>query len=274
LIFANRWRKFGGKSGEIAAGVCPMRRPIIAGNWKLHGKRAEARELVREVVKNCRDVTEVDIVVCPTFTSLDAVSQIIHETNVALGAQNCYFEEKGAYTGEISPGMLKELDCAYCIIGHSERRQFFGETDEGVSKKAHSLHQAGITPIVCVGELLEERQAGKTMDVILGQLRAGLCELTAEQIVRTVIAYEPVWAIGTGMTATPAQAQEVHAAIRAELVALFGPVAANAVRIQYGGSVKPDNVQELMAQPDIDGALVGGASLRADSFCALVKFQE
>ena len=251
-----------------------MRKPIIAGNWKLNCNQAEARELARGVLEQCKGVDNVDIVLAPTFTSLNAVAETIRGTNVQLAAQNCYHEEKGAYTGEIGPMMLKEAGCTYCIIGHSERRQYFAETDQGINQKAQALYAAGLLPIICVGEVLEERKADKTKDVVLGQLRGCLNELSRDQVIQTVIAYEPVWAIGTGEVATPDQAQEVHAAIREELKQLYDADLAEAVRIQYGGSVKPDNVKNLMSQPDLDGALVGGASLKADSFSALIRFQE
>lgn len=251
-----------------------MRRPFIAGNWKLNGNKAQARELAQGLVESLKGVNDVDIAVCPVFTSLDTVNDVIDGSNIALGAQNCYFEESGAFTGEVAPGMLKEAGCTCCIIGHSERRQYFGETDENVNKKAQALYDAGLTPIICIGETLDERKSGNTMDVVLGQLRGCLNGLPREKVIETVIAYEPVWAIGTGETATPDQAQEVHAAIRKELANLFDQELADAVRIQYGGSVKPNNVKDLMAQPDLDGALVGGASLKVDSFTQLVRFKE
>ena len=251
-----------------------MRTPIIAGNWKMNKTIHEAVELVKAIQAPLSMIDGVTSVVCPTAVCLPAVKEAIGDAEIGLGAQNMYFEEKGAYTGEIAPSMLKEAGCAYCIIGHSERRQFFGETDELINRKATALYRAGLLPIICVGELLEERKAGRTMDVVLGQLRGCLQELPRENVLETVIAYEPVWAIGTGETATPEQVQEVHAAIRGELASLYDQEVADAVRIQYGGSVKPGNVKELMANADVDGALVGGASLKADSFAALIRFQE
>ena len=249
-----------------------MRRPIIAGNWKLNCNQAGARALAQGLVDAIGNETDVESAVCPTFTSIGAVQETIAGSNIQLGAQNCYFEEGGAFTGEISPGMLKEAGCVYCIIGHSERRQYFGETDEGINKKAQALYAQGLKPIICVGENLGQRESGQTLDVVLGQLRGCLKDLPKDKMLETVIAYEPVWAIGTGKVATPEQAQEVHAAIRGELTALFDEEVSGAVRIQYGGSVKADNVKILMSQQDIDGALVGGASLKVDDFKAIVKF--
>ncbi len=251
-----------------------MRRYILAGNWKMNNNQADAKALVEALKPLVKDATEVDVVVGPVFTSIAAVAEAISGTNIELSAQNCHWEDSGAFTGEISPSMLKEAGCQYCIIGHSERRQYFGETDENINKKAKALYEQGIKPIICCGETLEEREAGKTMDVVSGQLKGCLADLPADKMKETVLAYEPVWAIGTGKVATKEQAQEVHAMIRGLLVELFGDEVAQAVRIQYGGSVKPDNVKELMAQEDIDGALVGGAALKADSFSAIVNFQK
>lgn len=249
-----------------------MRTPIIAGNWKLNKTRAEAEALARGVVEATRDVKNIEIVLCPVYTSLDAVQRIIAGTQVKLGAQDCYWEENGAFTGEVSPSLLKDAGCSYIIIGHSERRQFFGETNETVNRKVKAVLASGLTPIMCVGETLAEREAGKMQAVVADHVRNGLAGLGAQEIEKVVIAYEPVWAIGTGKTATPGQAQEVHALIRQILKEIVGAEAAEKVRIQYGGSVKPDNAKELMGQPDIDGALVGGASLKADSFAGIIKY--
>jgi len=249
-----------------------MRTPIIAGNWKLNNTRSQAESLARGVVEATRDVTDVEIVLCPVYTSLEPVRKALEATAVKLGAQDCFWEESGAFTGEVSPSLLKDAGCAYVIIGQSERRQYFGETNEPVNKKVKAALAAGLTPIVCVGETLPEREAGKGEAVVRDHVVTGLAGLSPEQIGNLVIAYEPVWAIGTGKVATPEQAQDVHQLIRKLLVEMAGQVVADKVRIQYGGSVKPDNVQALMAKPDIDGALVGGASLKADSFAALVKF--
>jgi len=232
----------------------------------------EARELVKALKDKVADVTDVEIVVAPTFTALLAVAEVIKGSNVKLAAQDMYWEEKGAFTGEISPLMLKDVGCQYVIIGHSERRAYFSETNETVNKKVKAAHAHSLNPIVCVGEILEERESGVTKDVIKDHVVNGLAGLTDEQMLKTVIAYEPVWAIGTGKTATPDQAQEVHRFIRELLVDMYSSAVAEAVRIQYGGSVKPDNAAQLMAQPDIDGGLIGGASLDADSFTQIVKF--
>ncbi len=249
-----------------------MRKPIIAGNWKMNKTAGEAVELVTALKAKVADVTDVDIVVGPTFTVLSAVAAVINGSNVKLAAQDMYWEEKGAFTGEISPVMLKDVGCQYVIIGHSERRAYFSETNETVNNKVKAAHAYSLKPIVCVGEKLEERESGIMKDVVKDHVVNGLAGLTEEQMFNTVIAYEPVWAIGTGKTATPEQAQEVHKFIRGLLAEIFSPAVAEAVRIQYGGSVKPDNVAELMGQPDIDGGLIGGASLDADSFTQLVKF--
>jgi triosephosphate isomerase len=234
----------------------------------------EAVELVKGLIPLVKDNKDVDVVVGPVFTSISAVVETVKGTNIGVAAQNCHWEEQGAFTGEISVPMLKAAGVKYCIIGHSERRQFFGETDEKINKKAQALYKHGLIPIICCGELLEERKANKTLEVVGGQLRGCLKDLPADKMMDTVIAYEPVWAIGTGEVASPAQAQEVHAMIRGLLKELYGAKVADAVRIQYGGSVKPDNVKELMSQTDIDGALVGGAALKADSFAAIVNFQK
>ena len=248
-----------------------MRTPIIAGNWKMNKTRPEAAELIEGLKPLVADSSAVEVVVCPTFTALESVAGLIEDTNIKLGAQNCYFKASGAYTGEISVGMLKDIGCEYCIIGHSERRQYFGETDEGVNKKAKALLEAGIKPIICVGESLEQRKGAETQKVVDAQIRGAYDGLTAEQAAITVIAYEPIWAIGTGETATPEMAQEVHGAIRALLVELYGADTAAAIRIQYGGSMKPANAAELRGQEDIDGGLIGGAALKPDDFAGIVN---
>ncbi len=247
------------------------RRIIIAGNWKMNKNIGESIELASSIKRSLYDVEEVEIVVCPPFTSLSDVNEITMETNIKLGAQDCYWEKEGAFTGEISAPMLKSIGCEYCIIGHSERRQFFGETNETVNKKLKVLLKEGIKPIVCVGEKLEERKSGKTFDVVKDHVMNSLAGISKEEMLRTVVAYEPVWAIGTGVNATKEQAQEVHKYIRTLLVQMHGEEVARSVRIQYGGSVKPENIKELISQEDVDGALVGGASLKADSFVQLVK---
>ena len=245
--------------------------PFIAGNWKMNETIAEAIALVEALKAEIQGVSGVDIAVAPTFTALDRVAGAVKGSNIQLAAQNVHWEKSGAFTGEIAPAMLSEIGCAWAIIGHSERRQFFGETDEGVNKRARAAIANGIGAIVCVGETLDEREAGKTLEVVGRQVTEGLKGMSAEDSRLLVIAYEPVWAIGTGTVATTAQAQEVHAHIRQLLKAQFGDEAGAAVRIQYGGSVKPSNAAELLAQPDINGALVGGASLKAADFAAIIK---
>ena len=249
------------------------RTPLIAGNWKLNKTTAEAVALATEIRAGA-DGPAVDVLVSPVFTVLAAVAKALEGSKVLLAGQNMHSELSGAYTGEIAPTMLKDVGCSHVILGHSERRQYFGETDEGVAKKTKVALDNGLLPISCVGELLEEREDGKTMDVVGRQVDAVLNALTAEEAAKVVIAYEPVWAIGTGKVATPEQAQEVHAFIRTRVAAAHGQAVADAVRILYGGSVKPDNVKDLMALPDVDGALVGGASLKADSFLKLVHFEK
>ena len=250
-----------------------MRRPIIAGNWKMNKTVGEAVELVTALKGKVADVTDVDIVVGPVFTVLSSVAKVIKGTNIKLAAQDMYWEESGAFTGEVSPVMLKDVGCEYVIIGHSERRAYFSETNETVNNKVKAAHEHSLKPIVCVGETLEERESGTMKDVIKDHVVNGLAGLTEEQMLNTIVAYEPVWAIGTGKTATPDQAQEVHAFIRELLTEMFSSSVAEAVRITYGGSVKPANIAELMAQADIDGGLIGGAALDADSFTQIVKFR-
>jgi triosephosphate isomerase len=248
-----------------------MRKLIIAGNWKLNNTSQQAIELVTLLKRNLSDVTDVDIVVCPVATALTDVRDVLLETNIGLGAQNVYWEDSGAFTGEISAPILKDIGVQYVIIGHSERRQFFGETDETVNRRIKAALKHNLTPIVCVGEVLQERESGKTFNVIQRQCEGAFAGMTAAEMEKLIIAYEPVWAIGTGKTATPQQAQEVHRFIRNLLVKLYDDSVAQTIRIQYGGSVKPENSAELMSQPDIDGALVGGASLKADSFANIIK---
>lgn len=247
-----------------------MRKPIIAGNWKMHKTIAEALEFVNEV-KDRVNNDKVEAVICAPFTLLKDLKQATKGTNIKIGAQNMHFEEKGAFTGEISPLMLKELDMDYVVIGHSERRQYFNETDETVNKKVLKALEVGIDPILCVGETLEEREAGNTKDVCKVQVEKALENVSKEDLAKVVIAYEPVWAIGTGKTATYEDANDVIAYIREVVANLYGELA-NEVRIQYGGSVKPSNVAEIMNQSDIDGALVGGASLEANDYVELVNF--
>jgi triosephosphate isomerase (TIM) len=249
------------------------RKPSIAGNWKMYNSAAASLSLVNALKKELTGVnaSDVEVVVCPPFTALYAVSTILQDSIIALGAQNVHWEKEGAFTGEIAAPMLKELSVRYAIVGHSERRQFFGETNDGVNKRAKAALAHGLRPIVCVGETLAEREAGRTQAVVRDHVTGGLAGFSKDAMLDTVIAYEPVWAIGTGKTATPAQAQEVHAFIRELLAAMFDSSVAGKVRIQYGGSVKPANAKELLGQPDIDGALVGGASLKAADFAAIVK---
>jgi triosephosphate isomerase len=247
------------------------RKMIIAGNWKMNKTVAEALDLVKGLKLELGNVKEADIVVCPPFTALSEVSKVILDSNIRLGAQNMNHQNVGAYTGEIAAVMLKEFSVRYVILGHSERRQYEKESDELISKKALAVHAASLKPIVCVGETLAEREGGKTEQVLETQVRGSLAGLNKEQMVETVLAYEPVWAIGTGKTASTAQAQEAHAFIRKLLAKMFDETVARRVRIQYGGSVKPSNARELMSQPDVDGALVGGASLEARSFADIIK---
>lgn len=248
-----------------------MRKRVIAGNWKLNLTSKEAIELVTLLKRDLSEVSEVDIIVCPVFTVLADVKDVISDSNIKLGAQNMYWENSGAFTGEVSAVMLKDVGASYVIIGHSERRQYFGETNETVNKKIKAALENGLTPIVCVGENLDERESDKTFDVISSQCKESLDGFSAEEMKKMIIAYEPVWAIGTGKTATPDQAQEVHKFIRGLLTELHNEDVAATVPIQYGGSVKPDNIKDLIVQEDIDGALVGGASLKRESFVDIVK---
>ncbi len=248
-----------------------MRTPIVAGNWKMHKTVAEAVELTRSVRKAVMDVSGVEVVLCPPFTAISAVRDAIGPAKIGLGAQNMYFEEQGAFTGEISPLMLAEL-CQYVILGHSERRQYFGETDEGVNKKAKAAMAHGLIPIICVGENLEQNKAGQTAAWVGNQIKGAFAGISAQDAAKFIVAYEPIWAIGTGVAAVPAEVNTIiSTSIRGVLADLYDETVAQAVRIQYGGSVKPDNVADFAGQSEIDGALVGGASLKADNFAPLVK---
>ncbi len=249
-----------------------MRKPIIAGNWKMHKTIRESLELVNGLTRELTGVTDrAEVVVCPPFTALTVAADALLDSGIGLGAQNLFWEKQGAFTGEVSAAMLVDAGCQYVIIGHSERRGLFGETNEGVNRKLKAALAVKLIPIVCVGETLMEREKNLTFTVVEEQLVKGLAGIGAEEMKRTVIAYEPVWAIGTGRTATPKQAEEVHAFIRTRLARIFDDAVAGTVRIQYGGSVKPDNIAELMNEEDIDGALVGGASLTIESFSAIVR---
>ena len=247
------------------------RRYFIAGNWKMNNTAAKAVELINGINAQIAGETSVDVAVCPTFTALDASSKALAGSNVKLGAQNMYTKASGAYTGEISAEMLKEFNCTYVILGHSERREYFKETDAFINEKVKAVLENGMKPILCVGEKLEEREAGNTIAVVSKQTSEGMAGLSAEDAQKVVIAYEPVWALGTGKTATPALAQEVHAEIRKVLADLFGAEASENIQILYGGSMKPENADDLLKEKDIDGGLIGGAALKADSFVALVK---
>jgi triosephosphate isomerase (TIM) len=248
-----------------------MRKPIVAGNWKMNKNVGEAVALVNGLKAELGTMDKVDVVVCPVFTALSAAADAVKGTKIDLGAQNCHWEKSGAFTGEIAVDMLRDVGCHYVILGHSERRQYFKETDEMVNKKAKAVLAAGLHPIVCVGELLQDRESGQTEKVVEAQVRGSLAGLSANDMLKTVIAYEPVWAIGTGKTATGQQAQDVHAFIRKTLKSLFDEHVAQSVRIQYGGSVKASNAKELFHMPDIDGGLIGGAALDARSFIDIVK---
>ncbi|NLA36023.1 MAG: triose-phosphate isomerase [Actinobacteria bacterium] len=251
--------------------------PLISGNWKMNLNHLEGLTLVQKLSYNLsgHDYSQVEVSVHPPFVDIRTVQTAIESDrmSIILGAQNCYFEEKGAFTGEVAPAMLAKLNVAYLIIGHSERREIFGETDEDVNKKAHAVFKAGMTPILCCGETQAEREGGQAEDKIAGQIRAGLKKLTSEQVGSMVLAYEPIWAIGTGLTATPEDAQAMCKHIRGVVAEVSGQEAADKVRIQYGGSVKGGNASELLTQPDIDGALVGGAALDADEFARIVQFR-
>jgi len=248
-----------------------MRRMIVAGNWKMNMNQKEAERLSKEIAERVGTVTGADVVLCPPFTSLHAVREAIDGSSIALGAQNMHWEEKGAFTGEISSNMLLTAGCNYVILGHSERRSYFGETDDMIARKVVAAIGSGLTPIVCVGETREQREEGITEQVVERQIRGAFGGLSAGDFEGTVIAYEPVWAIGTGLTATAQQAQDVHSYIRGLVAEMMGGEVAERTRIQYGGSVKPSNAGELFGQPDIDGGLIGGASLDAGSFAEIVR---
>lgn len=250
-----------------------MRKPLLAGNWKMYKTPADTKAFFEKFIPLVAGSAHADVAICPPFVAIAAAVEGAAGSQVGIGGQDCYWTNKeGAFTGEVSPAMLKAAGCEWVIIGHSERRQFFGETNDSVCKKTVAALEAGVKPIVCVGELLEERESGRTNDVLKAQFDGGIAPLTAEQFAQIVIAYEPVWAIGTGKVATPEIACDAHKVIRALVEAKFGKDAAASVRILYGGSVKPDNVKGLMAQPDIDGALVGGASLKPEDFAGIVNF--
>jgi triosephosphate isomerase len=247
-----------------------MRRKFIAGNWKMNTSRAEGVALASAVAAKVGPTSGVEVAVCPPAVYLEAVGQAIKSSAVGLGGQNCYHEVKGAFTGEISPQMLRDVGCSYVILGHSERRQYFHESNQDVNRKLRSALAAGLVPIVCVGETLDQRQASQTAAVVREQIEGSLAGLPADELLKVVIAYEPVWAIGTGVVATPEQAEEVHADLRKLLESRYNSELASQVRIQYGGSVNAENAASLLKQPNIDGALVGGASLKADSFLAII----
>jgi triosephosphate isomerase len=250
-----------------------VRKPIIAGNWKMHKTTGEAVALAKELADLVSEVQDVEVVVCPTFTVLSSVKEVLKDSNVHLGAQNMHWEGKGAFTGEIAPAMLKDVGCQYVLIGHSERRQYFAETDETVNKKVKAALANDLIPVMCVGETLAERESGTTEKVVGTQVRGGLDQITPNEVAGMVIAYEPVWAIGTGKTATADDANAVCAFVRKTVSEMFGTEVAAKVRIQYGGSVKADNIKELMAKSDIDGALVGGAALDATGFGKIVNYK-
>ncbi len=250
-----------------------MRKPIIAGNWKLNNTITESRELSTQLVTGLKNTEDREIIIAPIYTALSAVAEVIKDSPVQLAAQNCYPETKGAFTGEISPEFLQDAGCQYVILGHSERRQLMGETDHFINQKLFKVLETRLKPILCIGETLQERENGQMLEVLSAQIKGGLANLTAAEMATVVIAYEPVWAIGTGKTASADQAEEAHAFIRRLLQDLFNPQVADQTRILYGGSVKPNNVDELMTQADIDGALVGGASLNAEDFIRIVQFE-
>ncbi|WP_394708380.1 triose-phosphate isomerase [uncultured Desulfuromusa sp.] len=249
-----------------------MRRPLIAGNWKLNKTIKESRQLSMQLIDELSNITDRDIVIAPVFTALSTVSEIIGSSPIQLAAQNCYPTTSGAFTGEVSPLFLQDAGCRFVIIGHSERRQLLHETNAFINQKLIAVIHAELTPILCIGETLQQREEGQMLETLTRQIEEGLAGLTADQMATVVIAYEPIWAIGTGKTASSEQAQEAHAFIRELLQELFNPTVAGQTRILYGGSVKPENIDNLMAQKDIDGALVGGASLKAEDFIRIVKF--
>lgn len=248
-----------------------MRKTIIAGNWKLNKTIADSLELANGIKRGLAGVEGIEIVICPVFTALAEVKGALTGSNIKAGAQDCYWEDKGAWTGEVSVPLLKDAGAEYVIIGHSERRQFFSETNESVNKKLKAVLKHGLTPIVCVGENLSERESNKTFDVVNNHIKGSFSGISEDDVLKTVVAYEPVWAIGTGKTATPQQAEEVHAYIRKLFAGMYNNDVAESVRLQYGGSVKPDNAGDLISRKDIDGMLVGGASLEVNSFVSVVK---
>ena len=251
-----------------------MRKPIIAGNWKMNKTSTEAASFIREVSGKIPASDKVDAVIGAPNVFMQSMVDLVVDSDLKIAAQNCYFEDEGAFTGETSPKVLGDLGVHYVIIGHSERRELFHETDEDINKKAHAVFRNGMLPIICVGETLEQKEAGQTNTLVADQVKAALEGLTADQVKEAVIAYEPIWAIGTGKTATAEDANDTISVVRQTVADLYSQEVADAVRIQYGGSVKPGNIKELMAQPDIDGALVGGASLEADSFLQLLEAAE
>lgn len=252
-----------------------MRKNIVAGNWKMHMNLSETIQLISEIKKKVEDLnTNCGVIICPPFTSLDAAAAMIKDSRIKLGAQNMHYENKGAFTGEVSADMLMSVGCEFVILGHSERRTIFKESDELINKKIHAAISAGLTPIFCIGETLDEREKGITFDVVKRQMNIGLENVSSENAERMIIAYEPVWAIGTGKTASPQQAEEVHAYLRNLLTEIYDSNTANEITIQYGGSVKPDNANELFSQPNIDGGLIGGACLKADSFVDIISAAE
>ena len=250
-----------------------MRKPFLAGNWKMNTDSQVGVDLVKAIAAGSADIAgkSVDVAVCPPFVYLQAVADAVSTANITVGAQDIYFETKGAFTGEISPDMLKDVGCTYVLCGHSERRHVIGESDELINKKVSAAISGGLLPILCVGELQEEREANKTEEVVTRQVKAGLAGLSAEKVAAVTLAYEPVWAIGTGLTATTAQAQEVHAMMRKLIAELYDDKIAAEMRIQYGGSANPGNAAELLSQEDVDGLLIGGAALKADSFLEMIK---
>ncbi|MCA9322692.1 MAG: triose-phosphate isomerase [Planctomycetes bacterium] len=250
-----------------------MRRPFIAGNWKMNLDRRAARALAQEIAKGLGSVADRDVALFPTFISITDLADALEDSPIKVGGQNLWFEDEGAFTGELSAAILRSAGATHVLVGHSERRHVLGESDDWIAMKVAQALRHGLSPILCVGETLEEREAARTEDVLSRQIRSGLSRVTVDQMPRVTVAYEPVWAIGTGKTATPETANAAHAHVRGEVEARFGKPTAQDLRIQYGGSVKPDNVDALMAMSEIDGALVGGASLKADSFLRLVQFQ-
>ena len=248
-----------------------MRKKVIAGNWKMNMDLHQSQKLVSEIINGLGKDTKADVIVCPPFTSLSEVSSLLKGTQIKLGAQNMYYEESGAYTGEVSADMLKSVGCEYVILGHSERRVIFNEPDGLINKKIKTALAKGLKPIFCIGELLEQREKGETMQVVSRQVEKGLAGVSTEQMKNVIIAYEPVWAIGTGKTASPDQAQEMHAFIRSLILKKYGNELADKLPILYGGSCKPDNAAEIFRQPDVDGGLIGGASLKASDFLAIAN---